>query len=110
MYLLRALFWTGVLALFVPFKSFDLARGDIRVDRPALMSELKALPSYCDHRADVCRKAGEVAALMRKDGEMLVGEILDRDNLRRMAGFAHQTFSADQDLMGDERAVLRMRP
>lgn len=110
MYLLRALFWTGVLALFVPFKSFDLARGDIRVDRPALMSELKALPAYCDHRGDVCRKAGEVAALMRQDGEMLIADVFNRDNLHHMAELAHQALSADQDLMGDERGLVRMRP
>ena len=110
MYLLRALFWTGVLSLFVPFHSFDLARGDIRVDRPALMREIGALPDYCDRRADVCDKARDVLALMRSDAQQVASEVFNERNLHDAAVFAQQVLSADQPLITDERTGLRMRP
>lgn len=110
MYVLRAFFWIGVVALFIPFQNFDIIRGDIRVDRAALLTEIEALPGYCDRRPDVCAKARDVFVLMRKDGEALAGDIFNPRTLAGFREFAQHALSADQALMAEERTGVRIRP
>lgn len=110
MYVLRAFFWIGVVALFIPFQKFDILRGEIYVDRAALLANVEALPSYCDRRADVCGKARDVFVLMRKDGEALARDIFNPRTLGGLRDLAQHALSADQALMADERTGIRIRP
>ncbi len=68
MFAFRALFWFCVVCAVVPFKHFDLATGEIKVDRAELMSRLSSLPSYCEDHRDVCKQARIVFAQAARGG------------------------------------------
>jgi hypothetical protein len=71
MLLLRALFWLVVVGLFVPYKEFDLATGEFKVDYPALGRQFHALVHVCGTKPELCEAARDLAHVAQKEAVRL---------------------------------------
>lgn len=71
----RALFWFGIVCALVPFKQIDLTRGELEIDRTALMERVAGLPSYCQRNADICDRAGALLEEAAKTGSRLADQV-----------------------------------
>jgi hypothetical protein len=76
MFLLRGLFWLGLIAYLAPYKMIDGAHASFIVDEKALAERFAALPHYCDHHHRVCGAAQDLAAALGAQAHAAVSEAL----------------------------------
>jgi hypothetical protein len=76
MFLLRGLFWLGLIAYLAPYRTIDVAHASFVIDEKALAERLAALPHYCDHHARVCSTARDLADALGVQAHAALAEAL----------------------------------
>lgn len=80
----RALFWFCVVCTLMPYKSVDLTKGDLDIDRTALVAQITNLPNYCKDHGAVCTSARDLLTQAAKTGGALANQlaVVLQDHLR----------------------------
>lgn len=68
MFLLRSVFWLGVVAFVVPYSAIDMANATFTIDSASLLKQVDQLPHYCQGNRKACVKALVMIEQMGKDG------------------------------------------
>lgn len=83
MFVIRAAFWLALVSAFVPYKQFDLAKGEFRVDYKALNHQFHALIHVCETKPEVCVAAGDLVHVAREEAAHMDAYLRDLTGNRR---------------------------
>ena len=72
MFLLRGLFWLGLVAYLAPYKMIDSSHANILIDEQAIGAGLAALPRYCEDHHRVCAAALDLGHALCAQGEATI--------------------------------------